>query len=310
MPSRIIREGILTSERVDALSLNAEVFYRRVMSVVDDYGRFSANPALLRASCYPLRLDIVKEDAIKEMLAECVVAGLIVVYKVGAKSFLEMIDFKQQVRAKDSKYPSPDEQVPSTCVADDKQVKTSVHLGEGVVEVEDGGVSESAARAFTSVDLSIAMRKSGVQTQPADPRLIALAEQGITPETVEAACTEAKRSKPNETIGLGYVAKILERWAKDASALNAKGAGAQKPAGAWWATDATVLAKGSEFGMNPLAGESMQTFKGRIQAVIDNNGKAPAQKQKAAVIIKDDPKGQKPVGMAPLKSFIKIQEQA
>ena len=78
MPSRIVREGILTSERVNSLTPHAELFYRRVMSVVDDYGRFSANLSLLRASCYPLKLDSVKEDSIKKHLAECVDAGLIV----------------------------------------------------------------------------------------------------------------------------------------------------------------------------------------------------------------------------------------
>ena len=36
MPNRILREGILTSERVNALSWEAEVFYRRLMSAVDE----------------------------------------------------------------------------------------------------------------------------------------------------------------------------------------------------------------------------------------------------------------------------------
>lgn len=35
MPSRILREGILTSERVNALAPLEELFYRRLMSVVD-----------------------------------------------------------------------------------------------------------------------------------------------------------------------------------------------------------------------------------------------------------------------------------
>ena len=129
MPNRIVREGILTSERVNALSPNAEVFYRRLMSVVDDFGRFSANPTLLRAACYPLQLEVVKEVSIKKHLAECVDAGLIVLFTVAAKTFLELQDFRQQVRARESKYPSPDSQgattrvadaahVPRTCVAD------------------------------------------------------------------------------------------------------------------------------------------------------------------------------------------------
>jgi hypothetical protein len=106
MPSRIIREGILTSERVNALSERAELFYRRLMSVVDDYGRFSANLTLLRASCYPLKLDSVKEDSIKKHLAEAEGAGLIVLYTVAGKAYLELQDFNQRIQSK-SKFPAP-----------------------------------------------------------------------------------------------------------------------------------------------------------------------------------------------------------
>jgi hypothetical protein len=135
------------------------------------------------------------------------------------------------------------------------------------------------------------MRKGGVQSQPADPRLIALAEQGVTPETVAAACEEAKRSKPNETIGIGYVAKILERWAKDAADLKARGAAAPQKQGAWWATDATILAKGAELGLRPGLGESMPTFKGRIQIALDNAGKPPAARASPpATVMAAEPK--------------------
>ena len=36
MPTRILRDGILTSERVNLLDWEAEVFYRRLLSVGDD----------------------------------------------------------------------------------------------------------------------------------------------------------------------------------------------------------------------------------------------------------------------------------
>ncbi len=128
MPNRIVREGILTSERINALSPNAELFYRRLMSVVDDFGRFSANPTLLRATCYPLKLDSVKEDSIKKHLTECADAGLIVLYTVEAKMFLELQDFRQQMRAKESKYPPPDCRMRSGCVADDAHPIANAHL--------------------------------------------------------------------------------------------------------------------------------------------------------------------------------------
>ena len=76
-------------------------------------------------------------------------------------------------------------------------------------------------------DISKAMRENGVQSQPADPRIITLAEQGVSIETVQAACIEAKASKPNEPVGVGYVVAIIQRWAKDASAIKVQGARAK-----------------------------------------------------------------------------------
>ena len=39
MPNRMIREELLTCEKVNELSFGAEIFYRRLMSVADDFGR-------------------------------------------------------------------------------------------------------------------------------------------------------------------------------------------------------------------------------------------------------------------------------
>lgn len=108
MPSRIIREGILTSEAINNLSYEAEVFYRRLHSVVDDYGRFFANPQLLRAHCYPLRLDTVTDKMIKQWVSECEKASLIQVYEQDGKGYLQVEKFDQQIRQKRMKFPEPD----------------------------------------------------------------------------------------------------------------------------------------------------------------------------------------------------------
>lgn len=39
--------------------------------------------------------------------------------------------------------------------------------------------------------------------------------------------------------------------------------------GNWWATDATILAKGAELGLAPWSGEYMGQFKARIEATPD-----------------------------------------
>lgn len=113
MPNRILREGILTSERVNSLDWEQEVFYRRLMSVVDDFGRYYANPALLRAALYPLKLDAVREANIERLTSACEKARLVVSYEVSGKRYLQLLDFKQQKRAESSKYPEP----PSECIA-------------------------------------------------------------------------------------------------------------------------------------------------------------------------------------------------
>lgn len=105
------------------------------MSVVDDYGRFSAHPSLLRASCYPLRIDEVREADITRWLAEVQSAGLIALYAVEGKRYLEMLDFRQQVRAKQSKFPPPPKK--GSCNEDAQQTRSrcaaDAHLDEGAV---------------------------------------------------------------------------------------------------------------------------------------------------------------------------------
>jgi hypothetical protein len=109
MPSRLLREGILESTAVNALSFPAEVFYRRLMSVVDDFGRFDGRPAVLRGRLYALKLDTVREADISRWIAECVKAGLIVLYTVDAKPYL-LFRKLGTPRAKESKFPAPSAQ--------------------------------------------------------------------------------------------------------------------------------------------------------------------------------------------------------
>lgn len=109
MPSRILREGILTSERVAGLSWQAEVLYRRLMSVVDDYGRYFGRPMAIRAACFPLQLDRVKDVDVERWIAETVEHRLVRLYQANETAFLELLDFRQQVRARKSKFPDPAE---------------------------------------------------------------------------------------------------------------------------------------------------------------------------------------------------------
>ncbi len=142
MPNRIIREGIISSEPVNSLGWAEEVFYRRLLSVVDDFGRFHGNPSLLRAACYPLQVDKVGNQDIAKWLTKCVGAGLVKAYTVDGKDYVEVEKFGQQVRAKASKYPQP----PSTCAADATQVPSKRVADAHLDGFEDGGGNASSLR--------------------------------------------------------------------------------------------------------------------------------------------------------------------
>lgn len=109
MPSRIVREGILTSEAVNELDAETEVFYRRLHSVVDDYGLYHAHPQLLRAHLYPLKLDEVTTEQIIKWMAKCCKVGLVSVYEFEKKKYLRVNKFDQQVRQRRNKFPMPDD---------------------------------------------------------------------------------------------------------------------------------------------------------------------------------------------------------
>ena len=76
----------------------------------------------------------------------------------------------------------------------------------------------------SAVELSVAMRRAGVEANAAHPEVLALAEQGVSVETAVAACEEARRRKPGERLPVSYVARVLESWAKRAAETRANGA--------------------------------------------------------------------------------------
>lgn len=134
----------MTSERIDQLAFPAEVFYRRLMSVVDDFGRYYAKHELLLAGLYPLRVTKVRLADIATWLGEVQAAGLVRTYQVDGKEYLELADFRQQARAKSSKYPQPPpraDQVHSACAADAMQPIGTGTASAPVVVFGDGGDS-------------------------------------------------------------------------------------------------------------------------------------------------------------------------
>lgn len=141
MPNRIIREGILTSERVDLLDWPAEVFYRRLLSKVDDHGLYDARPSVLRAALYPLRIDRVREADISRWIAECEKAGLLVLYcAADDKQYMKVLDTRWKARS-DPRFPVPTQEQLQTIARNCEQVQSkslTLSLSKSLTETESG----------------------------------------------------------------------------------------------------------------------------------------------------------------------------
>lgn len=109
MPNRILKESITTSDTLDQLSPEEERFFCRLIVVADDYGRMDARATVLRARCFPLKLNQIRDSAVEKWLGRLADVDLVRLYEVDGVRYLEFTTWTdhQQVRAKRSKYPQP-----------------------------------------------------------------------------------------------------------------------------------------------------------------------------------------------------------
>ena len=119
MPNRILKESICSSETIDSLNLFHEIFFYRLLVNCDDYGRMDGRPKILKSKLFPLK-DMDSTDiicAVKELER----VGLIYHYMVDGKPYIQVRswDEHQQIRAKKSKYPSPDDVIGNQSISDD-----------------------------------------------------------------------------------------------------------------------------------------------------------------------------------------------
>lgn len=109
MPNRILKESVCTSDSIDSLSWFEECLFYRLIVNCDDYGRFDGRVAVIKNRLFPLKENLTLRtvsDAINNLAR----AGLVMPYECDGKPFLYLPSWNehQNVRAKRSKYPAPD----------------------------------------------------------------------------------------------------------------------------------------------------------------------------------------------------------
>lgn len=132
MPNRILRDWT-DSFTMDSLDAHTERFFVRLIMKVDDYGCFYSDTRLIKANLFPLKPD-VRETDISRWLTACEKSGLVTLYNVANKGYLQITNFKQVLRQKNKKYPLPtecessDTHMQSNCFLETKRKETEVEV--------------------------------------------------------------------------------------------------------------------------------------------------------------------------------------
>lgn len=150
MPNRIIKESIRTSDSINELSWFEECLFYRLIVSCDDYGRFDGRTAIIKGSCFPLK-DGVTTNNIEKALSKLVSAGLVKRYVVDGKPYLSLPTWEQHqsVRAKKSKYPSPNDGEMITDENDCKQMHADVPVFENRNPIRESESYSGSVRAET-----------------------------------------------------------------------------------------------------------------------------------------------------------------
>jgi hypothetical protein len=108
MGNRMMKETIRTSKTVNSMTDFQFRTWVYLITYVDDYGRGSADPELLKGFVFPRRKGVT-EQTIAKTLAELATIGSIRLYEVDGEAYLCFPNWSehQRIQQKRSKFPEP-----------------------------------------------------------------------------------------------------------------------------------------------------------------------------------------------------------
>lgn len=157
MPNRIIRDSIKTSTSLAAVSDLAERTFFRLITLMDDFGRYHGSPKTLLAACFPEGAEGLTRVRFDHALTELEEQDMVRFYSEGSRRYCYSPTWPkyQRRRASESKFPQPPEyKGRGHLTADDSHVRTSAAVVEDVVGVVDdiNPCASSEARGCVGFD--------------------------------------------------------------------------------------------------------------------------------------------------------------
>lgn len=209
MASRIIRESSRTSPTLAKLSHGAERLFWRLTTYADDWGRFEADPEIVRGACLPTVSGVTTKH-VQAWLAE-LSKGLVRFYAVNERQYGVFLTWFKHQRKRDgqAKHPDPPAEVPqdaATC--GDTPLDAARVMGYGV-GVKRTTMSRSNGFERDAVEvLEFLNRKAGRSYRPVRANLAFIKARLTGGATVEN-CRGVIVRKVREWAGDPKMAKFL-----------------------------------------------------------------------------------------------------
>lgn len=209
MPTRIIRDGILDSEAVNSLSDSGEIFYRRLMSIIDDFGRYECKLPTIRAKLFGGKLEAWPLERVQAALNETTQTlngdgePLVTVYTVANHKYLQLNNFGQRERV--SKCPPPPNAAERCNLRQDAAERSEARQNAAYAKSDaksksKSGANAKASRAGSAPDASEAS-VGPEDPPPSPPPLLEPSQQNLSasprkPGSFPLVATEVRRHFP------------------------------------------------------------------------------------------------------------------
>lgn len=106
MPNRVIRDGLLDSDRYWSVSIEAQRMFWHMLLLADDYGCMSASATFLRRRCFN---DPPSHEKVAKLLNELQDVDLVRLYEHDRACYAFIPRFRQRLQLRKLKHPRPPE---------------------------------------------------------------------------------------------------------------------------------------------------------------------------------------------------------
>lgn len=208
MGNRVIKESIKRSSEIDKLTWFEFACWINLIVTVDDYGRYLANPIILKNDLFPMKEDVTKASIINA-LTKMKDVGLIQTYEHDGKEYLQIVKWAehQTIRNQKSKFPAPSESDLNCTQLNSNENKCV----SNPIQSESVSESESVSSLSASAACGAWIRFGMKMTTTAEKMIVSFCQK-YGEKTVVEAIEKTAKADPGKP--LSYLETVLKNSGK------------------------------------------------------------------------------------------------